>query len=223
MKKILYLMVFLCCNVYLSSAQREMKKTLKDIAKTDSVVCFGLDFANAKFVGDFPNRKNILESGFDTWNSMLVSSDILKKYKEEPFLYDFTPTSKVNRLIKENDIFSILPQSLTVEKIQKIIASYDPVIKKGKAIVFIVESFDKNLEEARIWFVYFQIETRQILHTEVLVSRAFGINVINHWGTAIQRAIKTSAYPNSRFLSNSFFYIFVATCFGLFIYYNKGF
>lgn len=222
MKKIIYVTLILCCNFFFSNAQKEMKKVLKEIEKSDSTVWFGIDFSNAKLIGDFPDRKNIMESSLDAWNSMLVSSDMLKSYKTKPFLYDFTEISKRNKQIQEKDLFAILPMSLTKDKIQSIINEYDPVITKGKGLVFIVESFDKNREEARIWFVYFQIETKKVLYAEPIMGRASGVNIVNHWGTAIHRIIYASTFHPSLYVANGIFFIMVAASLCLFIF-NTGF
>jgi hypothetical protein len=217
MKKISYIIFILCFNFLFCNAQKELKKYQKKIENSDSVVFFGIDFSNAKFLGDFPDKKFIIETAFDQWNSMLVSSDFLKSYREKPFLFDFTCTTKRNKQVKETDLFTLLPLSLTPDNIQSILNDYKPVIEKGKGVVFIVESFDKNREEAKIWVVYFQIETRKVLYAKMYIGQAIGINIVNHWGNAIQQVIKQSSHHPNRIIWESMFFILFAVGLGYFI------
>jgi len=208
MKKLFYIGLILCSNIFFSNAQNDPKKILKEIEKTDSIVWFGLDFSNAKFIGDFPEHKKIMESMFDEWNSMIVSTDMLKLYKSTSFLFDFSIVSKKNKQVKEDDLFTILPMSLTVDKIQTIINGFDPVIIKGKGLVFIVESFDKNREEAKVWFIYFDIATKKVLYAQTFIGRASGVTMVNHWGNAIYRIISESSLSNQPIYTNIMYFIF---------------
>jgi hypothetical protein len=220
MKQIFYISLILCFNIFFSNAQMNRKQVLKDIQKSDSIVCFGLDFSNAKLIGEFPDKKNIMQSSLETWNSMLVSSDILKSYRTKPFLFDFSVVSKRNRQIKENEMFTVLPMSLTPNKIQSIINEYDPVITKGKGLVYMVESFDKNREEAQIWVVYFQIETKKVLYAQNFTGIASGINIQNHWGTAVKKVIKESSFLPSMLIVNGIFVILLAASITFFVFSN---
>lgn len=214
--------MILSCNSFFAQAQKEMNQVLKEIANSDSVVWFGLDFSNAKFIGDFSDRKSIMDSSFDNWNSMLVSTDLLKSYRTNPFFYDFTDITKRNKGIKENDLFTLLPMSLTTDKVQSILHEYNPVITKGKGLVFMVESFDNNRREAKIWFVYFDIKTKRVIHAQPFNGLATGTNQTKCWEKAIHRVISASTFRPVRFIMNGVFYILVVASLGIFIS-NSGF
>ena len=80
MKKIVYLALILCCNISFSNAQTDLKTVLKEIDKTDSIVWFGLDFSNAKFIGDFPERKKIIERELAGTFIPICTRNIFMKY-----------------------------------------------------------------------------------------------------------------------------------------------
>ena len=217
MKQLLSISLILCFNFFFSFAQTDLKKVLTDIQQADSVVCFGLDFSNAKFIGYFPDKKKIIDSLLIAWNSMLVSSDMLKSYRTKPFLYDFSVISYRNKQLKENDLFTSLPLSLTPDRIQLIINDYNPIIKNGKGLVFIVESFDKNREEAKICLTYFNIASKQVLFTQTFVGYAYGVGMVNHWGIAIHQVILTSTFHPLRNFTNAAFIIIFAVSLTVFV------
>jgi hypothetical protein len=223
MKKIGYLALILCCNISFLNAQTDLKIVLKEIEKTDSIVWFGLDFSNAKFIGDFPGRKQIMETLLDEWNSVIVSTDMLKLYKSTSFLYDFSIVSKKNKQVKEEDLFAVLPMSLTVDKIQSLINNYDPIIKKGKGLVFFVESFDKNREEAKVWFTYFDIATKKVLYAQTFTGTATGVTMANHWANAIYRIISTTSLQNKPVFESIMYLLLLSlVAISAYLFFNKG-
>jgi hypothetical protein len=223
MRKIFYLGLILCSNIFFSNAQTDLKKILKEIEKTDSIVWFGLDFSNAKFIGEFSDRKYIMSSLLDEWNSVIVSTDMLKLYKSTSFLYDFSIASKKNKQVKEEDLFATLPMSLTVDRIQSLINNYDPIIKKGKGLVFFIESFDKNREEAKVWFTYFDIATKKVIYAQSFTGRASGVTMANHWANAIYRIISTTSLQNKPVFETIMYLLLVSlVAMSTYLFFNKG-
>jgi hypothetical protein len=121
----------------------------------------------------------------------VLSNNWLYQYRERPFCYDLTVIKTRNRDIVLDELFSMLVQGLTKEKIQKIINEYQPEVKSGKGLVFIVEGFDKNIEQASIWFTYFDIQTLKVIYTGRITGKAGGVTMVNHWGKAIRKIINT--------------------------------
>ena len=180
--------LFVCSFV---KSQTTYKSVLNEINKLDTVVWFGLDFSNANFVGAFPERQDVTETYPGAWNSLVLSKSWLYQYRDKSFVYDFSVIKKRNKGINPDNLFPIMVQGFSKEKIQKIIDEYNPEVKTGKGLVFIVEGFDKNIETASIWFTYFDIQTRKIIYTSKIIGKAGGVTMVNHWGNAILNIIKT--------------------------------
>jgi hypothetical protein len=191
MKKTIYLIVVFLTVWCFAKSQTTFKAVLKEINTLDSVTWFGLDFSNANFVGAFPDRQDVRQSYLEAWNSLVLSNSWLYYYRDKPFLYDLSVVKKRNKQVRSDDLFSMMVKSLTKEGIQKIIEEYDPEIKTGKGLVFIVEGFDKNVELASVWVTYFDIESRQVIYTARVSGNARGFSMVNHWGHAIEKIFKT--------------------------------
>jgi hypothetical protein len=191
MKKTICLIVVFLSVWCFAKSQTSFKAVLKEINTLDSVTWFGLDFSNANFVGAFPGRQDVAETYPGSWNSLVLSKSWLYHYRDKSFIYDFSVIKNRNKGINPDNLFSIMVQGLSKEKIQKIIDEYNPEVKTGKGLVFIVEGFDKNIEMATIWFTYFDIQSRKIIYTSRIAGKAGGVTMVNHWGNAILNIIKT--------------------------------
>ncbi len=131
----------------------------------DDVVWYGLDFSNAKFVGQFTNiGDNIANTGYE-----------LKKYL----------------LHQVKEIYNTYTFANGKETIDKIINEYEAGDKKeGLGLVFIVESFDKMTNLASVYVTFFDIATKKVLLTEKFVEAPVGVGVRNYWAGAIAKIFK---------------------------------
>jgi len=225
MRKFSCLLIIILTLPNIAQSQNSYNTVLKEIESLDTVFWFGLDFSNAKFVGPFPNRDDIKSSYLEAWNSYIINYNLLFYYKINPFVYDLSVIKKRNKAIIEDDLFSMLDQSLTKDSIQKIINEYNPLIKKGKGLVLIVEGFNKNLEQASIWFTYFDIQTRRIIYTEKILGIAKGTTMVNHWAQAIDDVIRhnNGTIPTERKPSSVFgFILALGLVIGIMIYGLSG-
>jgi hypothetical protein len=174
------------------------KDIRKEIKSLDTVIWFGLDFSNARLIGDFNNKGEINNSYLFTWNSNIIGMNLLKSYRLKPFIYDFSVIKTRNSHIPNEVLFSSIRQNLTSEKIQQIVAHYQPAIKHGKGIVLIVEYFNTELYKASIWFVYFDVKTKNVIYCERKTTFAQEDEMLKCWDRAINNIIDGVDYMHSQ-------------------------
>ena len=85
----------------------------------------------------------------------------------------------------------IIPPDYKKEDIQKFVKNY-PLDEKntGLGTLFIVEYFNKNIKEASTYFVVINMQTKEVLLHEKIISKPVGNGVRNYWGGAIFNAIQ---------------------------------
>jgi hypothetical protein len=111
---------------------------------------------------------------------------------------------KINSAINPDSVFfeskSVYKWTNPDQIIEGLIAEYkSEEFTKGLGLCFIVEYFNKKAEEASIYTVFFDIETKKVIGYKKLKGVAKGIGIRNHWGGAIKSIINqlgSSAYPS---------------------------
>ncbi len=172
----------------------------------EDMVWYGLDFSNAKFVGQFTNiGDNSGSSGYElrdkhipAWNNLILN---------EPNKFNIRKSFRKSNVFNQLDVVNARNSKIDVDKavsfntykwdndkatIEKIISEYTGGEKKeGLGVVFIVESFDKMANLATIHVTLFDISTKKVLVTEEFVEVPVGVGVRNFWAGAIAKIFKT--------------------------------
>ncbi|MEN8224646.1 MAG: hypothetical protein ABFS05_04725 [Bacteroidota bacterium] len=183
MKKLLLLSGIILALSFAGNTQN----TASDIYKADHVTWYGLDFSNVKLVGSagFTNPSDIKYRFFKAWNGLFMSEP--DKYNVAKFFHlnsvknDISIVSERNELPDVDELVVENSYSFDKEKVKSIIAEYNTAGNEGIGLVFIMESFNKYDEQGYIWVTFFDIATKEVLHTEHFGGKPGGFGIRNYW------------------------------------------
>ncbi len=199
MKK-LFLIV---CSVVFSGATAQ--NTTKDLFTAKEMVWYGLNFTEAKMVGQFDQAmgaapataSEIKNKWMSAWNGLIIAEPQNFKLKEafekDNVFYDIAPVEKANQTIKTDNLMEVNsfafadPQKSIKNAVAKLSGGEK---KEGIAVTFVVESFNKTSDEATVYAVIFDIKTKAILISEKITGKPTGIGLRNFWAGAMKHIIK---------------------------------
>jgi hypothetical protein len=163
------------------------------------IIWLGMDFSQAKFIGD----REKYGSSSDVKFLLKSFNDLIDREKDK-----FSVARATRKITAEHhadiarahneelDISEILSNKeeeslhLKEEDIATIISSYDFAGLKGIGLMFNVESFDKFKQQAAIWVTFIDLNTKEILITERILSRPVGSGVRNYWAGAVRETME---------------------------------
>jgi hypothetical protein len=97
---------------------------------------------------------------------------------------------KNNKAISPDDVMTYNSHSISREEVSKIISKYDQGDKtEGLGLVFVVESFDKNIPYGAYWVTFFDIKTKKVLFTERCAGTPIGIGLRNYWAGSLKNVL----------------------------------
>ena len=179
--------------------------TAKDVFNSKSIVWYGLNFSEARMIGQFDQAmgagpatsSDLKNKWIPGWNALIQTEQknykIKEAFQKDDVFYDVTPTDKQNYDINNNELMSF--NSYVFKDAQK---TANAIVSKlsgsqkteGIGVTFIVESFNKSSDEAVIYVTVFDIKTKNILILERMVGKPMGIGLRNFWAGAVKHVIK---------------------------------
>ena len=179
--------------------------TSKDVFTSKSIVWYGLNFTEAKMVGQFDqamgagpaSASDIKNKWIPNWNGLIQTEaknfKIAEAFHKDEVFYDVTPTEKANYAINTDDLMSF--NSFKFADAQKTVAKVISKLGQGEktegiGVTFVVESFNKSTDEASIYVTVFDIKTKNVLILEKIVGKPMGIGLRNFWAGAVKHVIK---------------------------------
>ncbi|MCW3085321.1 MAG: hypothetical protein JWP12_2687 [Bacteroidetes bacterium] len=179
-------------------------QSAKDIFTTNEIVWYGLDFTQAKFVGQFDQGFGAMPAtGLEMknkwvgqWNGLVAKEPQNFKLKEalrkDNVYYDMAPVNEANSKMKVDACMTFNPGKIDPKDIDAMVKKYAAGDKKqGIGLVFIVENFNKNSEMADVYVTFFDIATKKVLLTEKMSGKAMGVGLRNYWAGAVKAIIKS--------------------------------
>lgn len=155
---------------------------LNDIKNIQAITWYGLDFSKGKLENDFKNPKELIQAFINGWNEYVVSTqaDIRSLLKKEHLDVDLS-------IVTERNLnFSNSKENLTKGIISQNISGYKVHKTEGIGLVFIIDSFDKSTEKAKVWVTFFDIASKKVLLTEQVTGKTKrSSSMVLHWGTAM--------------------------------------
>lgn len=193
MKKSLLSALLICVSMV---AVAQSKYTLADVRNARSMIWFGLDFSDARFIGPFEEKAKIKDVTIPTWNGLFVKekgilgpgNDLKKLLGMNYVFIDLSVVTQRNNDIAVEDLFGNTDKEITPwneDKISRMVKKYDPVEKDGIGLVLIVENYDKTTEMAVVWVTYFDPASKVVIRTRKYFGKAGGPGQTKHWNTAI--------------------------------------
>jgi len=199
MKKIIFILLSVVSFSILS------QNTAKEIFSFNTVVWYGLNFTKAKMIGQFDQAMGAgAASGNDlknkwipAWNSIILTEPknfkIKEAFKKDEVFYDIAANEKLNANINSEELMTF--NSYKFDDAQKTVKEIVSKLKGGErtegiGVTFIVESFNKSLDEAVFYVTVFDIKTKNILIIEKIIGKPVGIGLRNFWAGAVKHVIK---------------------------------
>jgi hypothetical protein len=190
--------VVLSLAIVASSVCAFAQNTAKDIFSKPDMVWFGLNFSEAKMVGNFAqvgeagesSSKELRDKWMPSWNGLIIGNIIT----------DINSTEKMNKAISlgsigQDEMFSFSdPQKSVKNVVTKLQANEK---KEGLGLVYVIESFNKNTQIATVYVTIFDIATKNVLISEKIEGKGGGIGLRNYWAGAIKvinKEVKSNYY-----------------------------
>jgi len=195
MKKLFFIISLIC-----AMASVHAQKTEKDVFSKEKLIWYGLDFSQARFVGQFDQgagaapatAQDIKQKYIPAWNKLVIDEpnkfDIKNFFRKPTVIYDIAPVEKNNDNINEDKLLDINEFSFTNPNsvVEKIVNGYSKGDNaEGLGLVFIVESVNKANVEMRVYVTYFDIASHQVIFSEKVTGKPRGIGLRNYWGGAV--------------------------------------
>jgi hypothetical protein len=197
-KVILSILIITSCSVF-------SQNSIKDIFTAKSIVWYGLNFSEAKMIGEFDQAmgagmatsEDLKKKWIPSWNSLIISEPknfkIKEAFKKDEVFFDMVPTEKQNQSINQDGLMSVNPYTFTEAQktVNTIVSKLNGGEKtEGIGVVFIVESFNRSMDEATVYVTIFDIKTKNVLISEKITGKPAGIGLRNFWAGAIKHILK---------------------------------
>lgn len=186
MKHIILTVILFFTIISFGQNQNDFGKVLE----SKNIIYCGFDFSQFRLSNaDKIGQENEIGKFFRAWISYFESDVNIPKE-----LYKNT-SKEVYRNTNEIQLRSeLLPERwivynenhLDINQIQETIKSYNLRDTVGVGLVAIVENFSKTTELAYIWWVFFDLDSKEVIWANVTDGRASkGVGMTRHWGSAM--------------------------------------
>jgi hypothetical protein len=170
-------------------------QTKSDVFNKDTEITWlGLDFSNAKFLGDrekFGSESDVKHL-FTAWNELILNEsdkfNVAKAVDRSKVTNAIDVTTARNAEVDVQAIFTDNQKDylhIQPSDIEGIVSSFDFKGKTGIGLVFIVESFSKPNEEGSMYVTFVNMGSKELLFSERLVAEPKGFGMRNFWAGCI--------------------------------------
>ncbi|MEO8067011.1 MAG: hypothetical protein ABI599_04885 [Flavobacteriales bacterium] len=181
----------------LASSPAHAQSTMQDMLSDKTPLTFiGLDFSEAKFVAryEFPGLDKQGTMFFVRWNALL-QTEWAKYNLAEPLQLGNVPTltqfvQEVNDRVDVQKAWATGDPVFDKERIPAMVKKYKTEGEEGMGCVFIVGSFNKTLEKGEFFVTFFDMKTKEVVHTERMVGKPFGFGERNFWAGAVTNVLE---------------------------------
>jgi hypothetical protein len=182
MKKYTLLFSVIICTLVLSAQDP------KPVFGAPTVVWYGMDFTKAKMIGlKDESPHTIRDTYFKDWNGITVNMDLGPTFHKTTVAKDIKGVSHNNNNRETDALLADADVDFTKEQIaEQVKALPAGEQRKGLAVVFIVQSFNKTTETATVHVVYFDIASRVVLWSKKVTAKSGSGNTSKAWTTALK-------------------------------------
>jgi len=162
-----------------------------------SIAWIGIDFSMGKFIGahGFKEPDNIKNHYFDEWNYLVVREtelyNIKSAFKIKDVVFEIGAFQAVNKEIDMGNFIQEDVHKLNETQIKEGVTRYNfSDIEQEVGIGFVVQTFNKNIENAIIWVIFVELKTNTLFFARQLECKPKGFGFRNYWAGAIKMAIQ---------------------------------
>ena len=178
------------------------------IKGSQEITWLGLDFSQARFIGDAAQWKDVGEitdgqmrdKYIPAWNDLFLNEqkkyDVAKYVDRESVHYAVEVTGKANNKKYPKTIFSDDPEDynrLQEADITKQVKAYDFQGKSGVGLLFFIEGMSKGKIQAVAWVTFVDMKTKAVLQTKRITGKPGGVGFRNYWGNAFLNILKNTS------------------------------
>jgi hypothetical protein len=164
--------------------------------KSTPIVYYGIDFTLVKFIGSsgFNDPAKIVDEYLDKINQKIIMEqdnyDVGIFFRRRDFDIDLEMLSGRNRSINPYDVVTNSNHSISEEQIRELVSTYNPQAQEGIGLVIVMESLNKLRERGEMYFVLFDIKTKNVVHIRKESGEPSGFGITNYWMKPVYEAIK---------------------------------
>lgn len=209
-KKFLSLVGLVLASTTISQAQ-----TVQDIFGNPNytVTWFGIDYSHAKIVGTVAQfggkepvtAKELRDRYYVEWNELVLAEPekytLAKMIDHKTIIKDIRMIKDLNAAVSLDSMEVAATPYYTREQIQSFVSVYPIESKPGIGLVFITECMNKPYAAAYYHVVFFNTETKKVLHQERISGNVAGIGIRNYWATSfynVMMDVQDERYPSWR-------------------------
>ncbi|HRD53071.1 MAG TPA: hypothetical protein PKY96_10545 [Flavobacteriales bacterium] len=187
----------IACALLLSPAQTYAQASMSSILTGKTTLTWvGIDFSHVQLAtrADFGDLENAGPGYFARWNYLL---------EQEPAKFDMTGALKlgyvkhvtsvvqpINDAIDISKCFPVTIQAFDRERVHDMIARYDMSGFEGAGVVLLAHSMSKPALRGEFVVVFFDAQTKEVLHAEQISGKPMGFGLRNFWAGAVANVIK---------------------------------
>ena len=176
--------------LFLTTGAKAQSIKAADISNPETpIIWLGLDFTEARLIGDLSADENAIKNQhIPDINQLVVNEakkyDLPKAFKHTNITSDLGFSYNQNKKLDASKLKSTNNDDFTrfkPETVEKVVAGYEFGDKKGLGVLFVVEALNKTKAEAAIWVTYIDLATKKILQTTRKTGKGGGFGWRNYW------------------------------------------
>lgn len=188
----------LIMTLFFTGIQQISAQTLKEFFSSSEVplTYLGVDFTHAKILNEIaPNSIDIRDRQYPAINQVIVNEakkyDFSNAFSKTTVDKDISFVNAKNAKIDAEKIVEASSDAIHLKKgdIESIVKGYDFKGKKGIGLMFIMESMNKASAEGSMYVTLIDMQTRKVLLTERMTTKAAGFGFRNYWAKTIYVAL----------------------------------
>ena len=186
-------------NTYAQSKYilEEYSPSVERVFNASTVTYYGVDMSMVKLtnslkIGQDDLIRHYLYAWITTFEKELPPEKYISKWlrKKDGFTFEPEEVQRRTELVDEEWILRE-SYSFDLEKLTKIIASYDLEQNSGLGFVINAENFNKQHEYMSLYYTFFDIGTRKILWATKIKGEPGGWGMNGFWSNGLTNSIKT--------------------------------
>jgi len=162
----------------------------KRVFEEKTIVFYGYDFSHFKLSEAKRYGEHILPYVGEWIDYMKIrksSKDIAKQFGKESVVINYKITDNLVRKISNSDLVATSNHSIEEDSLTFYVDEYELEESRGIGLVIFVERFKKLNNETSVYYVFFDISTREILMLDCFRNYdADGHGLTNHWGLGLR-------------------------------------
>tara|TARA_B110000285_G_scaffold121611_1_gene137500 strand:- start:423 stop:1061 length:639 start_codon:yes stop_codon:yes gene_type:complete len=157
----------------------------------DTIFYYGIDFSNfGLYNPEKVGHEQIIMKFFPVWMNKVheaYSKGQIEMILKKEVKKNFQQVQSRYKLLRDEWI-GFDKHTLETQQIQELVKDYKLKRTTGIGLVLIIENFNKEKENARVNYTFFDITSREILWSIETKGEATGAGMTNHWATAIKNS-----------------------------------